>query len=58
MDRYAEKCGELADRVWEAEYLKMRDAIEGNPGAVLRFAHKVAYHTRRINSNHLLSNQF
>ena len=33
MDRYAEKYGELADRVWEAEYLKMRDAIEGSPGA-------------------------
>jgi hypothetical protein len=33
MDRYAKSYGELADRVWEDEYLNVRDAIEGSPGA-------------------------
>jgi hypothetical protein len=29
MERYAEKYGELADRVWKEEYLNMREASEG-----------------------------
>jgi hypothetical protein len=33
MDRYAEKYGELADRAWKEEYLKIREASEGGPGA-------------------------
>jgi MoaA/NifB/PqqE/SkfB family radical SAM enzyme len=33
MDRYAQRYGELADRVWEEEYLNIRDAVEGSPGA-------------------------
>jgi MoaA/NifB/PqqE/SkfB family radical SAM enzyme len=33
MDRYAEKYGELADRVWKEEYLNIREASEGGPGA-------------------------
>lgn len=31
MDRYAEKYGELADRVWKQEYLNIREASEGGP---------------------------
>jgi MoaA/NifB/PqqE/SkfB family radical SAM enzyme len=33
MDRYAGKYGELADRVWKEEYLNIREASEGGPGA-------------------------
>jgi len=33
MDRYAERYGELADRVWKEEYLNMKEAGEGGPGA-------------------------
>ncbi|MBW2078680.1 MAG: radical SAM protein, partial [Deltaproteobacteria bacterium] len=31
MDRYAEKYGKLADRVWKEEYLNISEASEGAP---------------------------